>query len=154
MSNFEKVPRMQKSEMNVYRENDNSIPSLETVQHHHIGKQKYKLPVTCDSEYVIDDSCFIPMSEAVKQLGLNPNFTGADYKTAYDFPDGKDSGIEIPINRTKNGKDIAELSSSIAEQQDNISNEIKKVEDFEKFKQKKQSEMNVSKENVQKSTIS
>ena len=28
----------------------------------------------------------------------------------YDFPDGKDNGIEMPINRTKDGKDIAELS--------------------------------------------
>lgn len=87
---------------------ENVIPSLETVQHHHIGKQEYKLPVTPDSEYVIDDSCFVPMSEAVKQLGLNPNYTGSNNKTMYDFPDGKDSGIEIPINRTKNGKDIAD----------------------------------------------
>ena len=112
-----------------------TLHSLDTVQVHDIGKNEYSLPVTEDSDYIVDDSAFIPMSEAVKQLGLNHNFTGSDMKTAYDFPDGKDSGIPIPINRTKNGKDIAELSQSIAEQQETISNELQKQKEFEDYQE-------------------
>lgn len=112
-----------------------SLASLDSVQDHNIGNGEYKLPVTPDTEYIVDDSCFVPMSEAVKQLGLNPNFTGSDQKTMYDFPDGKDNGIEMPINRTKDGKDIAELSSVIYEQQEKIGNEIKKEQEFEQYKQ-------------------
>lgn len=129
-----------------------TLPSFDKVQEHKIGKDKYSLPVTPDSEYIVDDSCFIPMSEAVKQLGLNPNFTGADQKTAYDFPDGKDSGIEIPINRTKNGKDIAEISTEISNQQDKINSELQKEKAFQDYQAEIDQKMASYKaENVQNS---
>ena len=35
---------------------------------HDIGDMEYKLPVTPDSEYIVDDSSFVPMKEAIKQL--------------------------------------------------------------------------------------
>ena len=45
------------------------LNSFDSVQNHHIGDGEYILPVTPDSPYVVDDSNFIPISEAVKQLG-------------------------------------------------------------------------------------
>lgn len=93
----------------------------------------YKLPVTKHTEFIVDDSCFIPMSEAVKQLGSNS--VGAnEIKNYYDFPDGNDNGMEIPITRTKNGKDIAEISSNIM---DNINEMSEKIETARKHNAKK-----------------
>ena len=97
---------------------------------------EYELPQTQSSEFVVDDSNFIPMSEAVKQLGSNN--IGTDVKNNYyDFPDGKDTGISVPITRTKDGKDLAEISSDIMNKVNDMSNKLaaereyqKKVKDF------------------------
>lgn len=124
---------------------NNKLKGLSTVQNHHIGSGEYELPVTPDSEYIVDDSCFVPLSEAVKQLGLNPNFVGTDNKTMYDFPDGKDLGTKIPINRTKDGKDIAELSTEIANKQDEIANAIQKEKDFQNYQKEVQERMQTAK---------
>ena len=120
-----------------------SVKRLNTFSHD-IGDSKYELPKTPDSPFIVDDSNFIPMSEAVKQLGTTP-FNGDTYKGYYDFQDGKDTGIEVPINRTKNGKDIAEISSAIMEKVDDISEELKKQKEFEKFKQETEERLNASK---------
>ena len=93
----------------------------------------YKLPVTPSTEYVVDDSCFIPMSEAVKQLGSN-NLGPNEIKNYYDFVDGNDNGMEIPITRTKNGKDIAEISSKIM---DKVGEIAEKVDTARKLNAKK-----------------
>lgn len=100
---------------------------------HEIGDFKYKLPKSPDTKYVVDDSSFIPMSEAVKQLGTTP-FDGDAYKSYYDFADGKDSGIAIPVSRTKDGKDIAEISSNIMEEVNNIADKVEKEKKFQQFK--------------------
>lgn len=72
----------------------------------------YQLPKTKFGPYIVDDSNFIPMSEAVKQLTSNVVSDSVNQQY-YDFPDGKDTGISIPATRTKNCKDIAELSQQI-----------------------------------------
>lgn len=105
---------------------------LETFDHE-IGDFKYKLPKSPDTKYVVDDSSFVPMSEAVKQLGTTP-FDGDAYKSYYDFADGKDSGIAIPVSRTKEGKDIAEISSNIMEEVNNIADKVEKEKKFQRFK--------------------
>lgn len=110
---------------------------------HEIGDTEYKLPKTPNTPYIVDDSNFIPMSEAVKQLGA-ANFNGETYKGAFDFADGKDTGIAIPITRTKDGKDIAEVSSAIMDKVDEISEEMKKARDFEQFKAETEQKMNSS----------
>ena len=93
----------------------------------------YELPKTPSSEYVVDDSNFVPISEAVKQLGANN--TGADDLIAcYDFPDGNDNGMSVPISRTKNGKDIAEISSHIMAQIDETTEHIQKEKGYQNRK--------------------
>lgn len=90
---------------------------------HDIGDMEYKLPVTPDSEYIVDDSSFVPMKEAIKQLSAIGSSSDS-LKPYYDFKDGKDTGIEVPITRTKNGKDIAEISSHIMEKVGEITEDI------------------------------
>ena len=114
--------------------------TYDEVQNHHIGDNTYHLPVTPDSEFIVDDSNFIPMSEAIKQLGSTP-FDGDSVKSNYDFPDGNDNGIEIPYHRKSDVKDIAEISAHISEEQEKIATELKKAQDFEKFKAKTTMEM-------------
>ena len=64
---------------------------------HSIGDIEYTIPKTPDSEYIVDDSSFIPMKEAIKQLSAIGSSSDS-LKPYYDFQDGKDTGIE---NRNK-----------------------------------------------------
>lgn len=116
------------------------MKSLNSVQDHHIGSDSYELPVTPDSEFIVDDSNFAPMSEAVKKLGATP-FDGDSVKSNYDFADGKDDGSEVPFHRKADVKDIAEISTHIHEKQTEIVDEIKKAADFEKFKAETEAKM-------------
>lgn len=115
------------------------LSSLNTVNTHSpLFVETYELPKTKVTPYVVDDSCFIPTSEAIKQLGANSG-AQTNLKQYYDFPDGEDNGMSVPITRTKSGKDIAEISShimeSVNETADNIAearNAAKKKAAFEK----------------------
>lgn len=99
---------------------------------------EYELPKTDCGKFIVDDSNFIPMSEAIKQLGVNG--AGADDGTlAYDFIDGNDNGMPVPISRRKDIRDIAEISSEIMADVDKAAKTIeevktvqKKQKDFEK----------------------
>lgn len=83
----------------------NQVDKLEVVDYEYVEH--------CNGEYVVDDSNFIPMSEAVRQLTTNQ--VGQDIiNQYYDFPTGKDTGETVPFSRTKDCNDIAVLSSNIA----------------------------------------
>lgn len=105
------------------------VHSLKSLQHD-IGEDIYELPKTPDSEYIVDDSSFVPISEAIKQLGNNPNFeAGGTYGKDFDFVDGKDDGSDLPVGRTKDGNDIAVISSAVQNNIDNYNNEKQRVKD-------------------------
>lgn len=111
------------------------ITRIQTFSHE-IGDIEYDLPKTPDTQYIVDDSSFVPMKEAVKQLTAIGSSSDS-LKPYYDFKDGNDTGIEIPITRTKDGKDIAEISSHIMEKVGEITEDIesqkrsiKKKEEF------------------------
>lgn len=117
------------------------VSRLDTLNHA-IGNYEYSLPVTPDSEYVVDDSSFVPMKEAIKQLSTVGSSIDS-LRPYYDFQDGKDTGIEIPINRTKDGKDIAEISSHIMEKvgeiTEDIENQKRSIKQKEEFNAKLES---------------
>ena len=85
--------------------------------------EEYKLPVTESTPFVVDDSQFIPMSEAIKQLSVN-NSSGTSDGLVYDFPNGKDDGRPIPISRSKDVRDIAEISTAIMEDVNNLADSM------------------------------
>ena len=101
----------------------------------------YELPKQVNNEYLIDDSCFIPMSEAVKQLGIN-NSGHTNINTLYDFKDGIDDGSAIPFNRQRAYKDIAELSTAINEQMEIIKEDIEVQAKLQKTKEDFQNRLN------------
>lgn len=67
---------------------------------------KYELVPLCaesykNVEYIVDDSSFIPMSEAVKALGSG-NFGGRS-DLFYDFKNGRDDGRRITPAKRREG---------------------------------------------------
>lgn len=66
----------------------------------------------CDfEESVTDPSFFVPESELIKRLHAGVAY-GQALQGLYDFSDGKDTGINVPLDRYK-GIDRAELSEAI-----------------------------------------
>lgn len=94
----------------------------------HVEKTMYEdnLPIIEPGEFIVDDSAFCPMSEAIKQLSRVNDPTLGQLSEVYDFPDGKDTGKQLPITRVRNFGDLAEYSQEIREQSKNMNNEILK----------------------------
>lgn len=81
-------------------------------------------------ESVADFTAFVPTEDSVRSLPV-----GDIGKEFFDFPDGKDTGERVPLAR-KRGVDIAELSTAIKEQQQEIKyvvGEIKAEVDHQNF---------------------
>lgn len=71
-----------------------------------LKNNKYVMVPLCaesykDVEYIVDDSSFIPMSEAVKALG-NGNYGGRS-DLFYDFTNGRDDGRRITPAKRREG---------------------------------------------------
>lgn len=92
----------------------------------HIQNHKiiYELPVVEAGDYVVDDSCFVPMSEAIKQLNRINDPTSGQLAGVYDFPNGKDTGKQIPITRMRDFGDLAEISQEVRNSSEHINDEI------------------------------
>lgn len=73
-----------------------------------------------NNPFIVDDSVFVPMAEAVKQLSKTSEITEQQIRENYDFPDGKDTGMEIPITRQHGIADITEISSAIMEKTEKL----------------------------------
>lgn len=82
--------------------------------HRPIYHDEYELPPTPIDKYCVDDSGFVPISEALKQLDNVMPANAEQLADYYDFANGKDSGIEIPLGRNpRESSDIAEISTAI-----------------------------------------
>ena len=94
----------------------------------HIDNVPYEDSIKCveSGEYVVDDSCFCPTSEAIKQLGRISDPSSGQLAEVYDFPNGKDNGKTLPITRRRDFHDLAEISQEIRAQTDKMNNEILK----------------------------
>ena len=84
----------------------------------------YELPVIEYSESLVDKSHFIPTQEAVKRLVNAPPLSADIIETMYDYANGHDTGMNIPIGR-KPGADLAEISQDIVARQNDINEKLK-----------------------------
>lgn len=75
----------------------------------------YKLPETKKTPFIVDDSSFLPIAEALKNLQM-ASLTTAEKSVYYDFPDGKDDGSSVPVNRRHDVHDITEISAAIIDE--------------------------------------
>lgn len=71
-------------------------------------------PVHHYGPYVVDDSGFVPLSEAVKRV-TGGTLSAQEVKAMYDFPDGRvTSGFRVPLDRRADFHgDIAEVSKAV-----------------------------------------
>ena len=92
----------------------------------------YNNPVVEWEESLTDDSYFVPQSEN-RNISASP-LTQADF-IYFDFHDGKDTGVAVPVSRIK-GVDIAEISNSVVSQSGSITDKIAEAEELEKIAQK------------------
>ena len=99
---------------------------IDTLPHEKKRVEQLAFPFTPDSEYVVDDSSFIPISEAIKQLKGN-NVSAGEIEQTYDFPNGVDNGMSIPAHRRTDCKDIAEISTAIMQQTEELTAKIEKT---------------------------
>ena len=95
----------------------------------HTEKKQYedKLPIILPGEFIVDDSAFCPMSEAIKQLSRVNDPTLGQLSECYDFPNGKDNGKILPVTRQRNFGDLAEYSQEIREFAANMNDKILQV---------------------------
>lgn len=79
--------------------------------------------------YVVDDSSFVPMSEAVKRVTAGA-LTPEQIKSMYDFADGKDTGVKIPVDRSHRfSGDIAEVSELAHQAVSDVNSSLAKAKD-------------------------
>lgn len=87
---------------------------------------EYKVPECPKGNRIVDDSKFIPMSEAVKQMSKLPPMAQGVIDGYYDFPDGKDDGRKVNVARMK--PEIVELSVDVRKQQEQLKKDLKKAQ--------------------------
>lgn len=102
-------------------------------------KKIYELPKTPETSFIVDDSSFVPLSEALKQLDNVAPLSSEQEAKFYDFADGSDNGMSIPINRSpRDYSDIAEISTAIVdkvkEASENLSNITTSIAENQEFK--------------------
>lgn len=84
-------------------------------------KGSWKNGENCAS--IADMSSFIPNSELMRKATRE----GAMGEGLYDFPNGKDNGMKVPVARIK-GADIAEISEAIREEQGEVKTKISEAQ--------------------------
>lgn len=89
-----------------------------------LEKEEIEVPEQIVGDYVVDDSNFVPTSEAIRQLGAG-GVTKDIQNQYYDFPTGEDTGVPVPFSRRPECNDIAVLSSRISEDTEAMSEQIK-----------------------------
>lgn len=96
--------------------------------------KEVKLPLYDKGAYIVDKSKFTPVSELAKSVVGQS--IGATDLARYDFPDGKDTGIEVPIARRR--PELAEMAVDVRNQQANVKAKLesaarlKKIQDATK----------------------
>lgn len=79
------------------------------------------------SRSLTDKTNYVSDSEAIKRLTLQGSqpLTNPQLKAFYDFADGHDTGMKLPVTRFK-GVDIAEVSTEIKKETENIKEALEK----------------------------
>lgn len=93
---------------------------------------EFEPPVKDYGDYVVDDSSFVPMSEAVKRVTAG-SLTPDQVKSMFDFKDGVDTGVKIPVDRSHRfSGDIAEVSEFAYQAVADVSSSLAKAkEDYD-----------------------
>lgn len=77
------------------------------------------------SDYIVDRSHFCPVAEAIASQKVSP-YSATEQKLYFDFPDGKDTGVKLPVVRMHDVKDLAEISVAVRNETQNVKNTYNK----------------------------
>lgn len=72
---------------------------------------------------ITDKSSFVPNAEIMKKARQGI----INGQAVYDFQNGKDNGMKVPVSRIK-GLDIAELSETIIKQQEDVKDKMSEAQ--------------------------
>lgn len=76
---------------------------------------------------IVDRSAFVPTSEALKALKSGA-VSPAIVQGFYDFPNGRDNGMKVPVDRSaRYTGDIAEMSVAVRESQVDVQEGLSKA---------------------------
>lgn len=106
----------------------NTINSFDGAEYHELNDKSLFLRIS--APYVIDDSKFSPITQALKNIN-GTVLSDEQISQSYDFQNGKDNGMELPIGRGRFA-DIVEVSTEIRESNKTLS------ESFNDFKESEQ----------------
>lgn len=101
----------------------------------------YKLPEYSKGKYIVDKSHFTPVSELAKSV-VGQSIGKSDL-VRYDFVDGTDNGMEVPVARRR--AELAEVSVDVRNQQEKVKEKIEtaqKVAEFQALTRKAANETN------------
>lgn len=106
-------------------------------------------PIHHNGPYVVDDSGFVPLSEAVKRV-TGGALSSQEVKALYDFPDGRvTSGFRVPLDRRADYHgDIAEISKAVRDSAEGASIELADAYKQYEFEQKLNSINSNSSDNI------
>lgn len=90
----------------------------------------FELPEYVTGSYISDKSHFTPVSELAKSV-VGQSIGKTDL-SRYDFADGTDNGMTVPISRRR--PELAEMSVDVRKQQAKIKDMLSKAANVEKFK--------------------
>lgn len=79
--------------------------------------------------YCIDDSKFSPISQALKNIN-GSTLSDEQISQSYDFKDGKDNGMELPIGRGRFA-DITEVSTELRQTNQSLAESYKDFKESE-----------------------
>lgn len=96
---------------------------------------KYEVSEYEKGKYIVDKSHFTPVSELAKSV-VGQSIGKSDL-ARYDFADGTDNGMEVPVARRR--PELAEVSVDVRNQQKKVKEKIetaKKVAEFQALTRK------------------
>lgn len=114
---------------------------------HGSATEEYTFPKVEETPYIVDDSHFCPMSEAVKQLANSRPLTDEEISACYDFTNGMDNGMQIPITRLAGIADITEMTGNITAQTREIAEKLQKARDKKAYQDQLNSIVNTTANN-------
>lgn len=90
----------------------------------------YKLSEYEKGKYIVDKSHFTPVSELVKSV-VGQSIGKSDL-SRYDFADGTDNGMEVPVARRR--PELAEMSVDVRNQQKKVKEQVETAQKVAEFK--------------------
>lgn len=87
--------------------------------------------------YIVDRSKFTPVSELAKSV-IGQSIGKTDL-SRYDFADGKDNGMSVPVARRR--PELAELSVDVRRQQEHVKQAVGELQKYQEFKKLTQGEV-------------